>query len=274
MPTWLNNMNSLLDKAIAIIKRDLLSAMRYRGAFVMGAAGAIMEIAGLYYLSRAIGPGFRPDGMESYPFLLIGAGFYTFLVMGISSFVTATQDAQQAGTFEVLMSTSSSPLLIALLSAISTFLITGLTFFFYLLAGLWIVPLRLPPSNLAVCLLVFAISAGIAVAIGIAAAAVQVSVQKGSAVVWLLGSAVWLLTGALFPVSALPRFLRSVSMLIPLTHSVYAMRLAVLSGAPNAALGKEIIVLGLFCVTLLPASLALFSEALCRARLNGSLSFY
>jgi ABC-2 type transport system permease protein len=172
------------------------------------------------------------------------------------------------------MSTSSSPLLVTLLSAISTFLVTGLTFFFYLLAGLWIVPLRLRPSNVALCLLVFAISAGIAVAIGIAAAAVQVSVQKGSAVVWLLGSAVWLLTGAMFPVSALPRFLQSVSMLIPLTHSVDAMRMAVLSGAPNAALGKEIVVLGLFCITLLPASLALFSEALRRARLNGTLSFY
>ncbi len=53
------NVSSLLDKTAVIVRRDLLTAMRYRTGFVLGAAGAITELAAFYYLSRAVGPGFR-----------------------------------------------------------------------------------------------------------------------------------------------------------------------------------------------------------------------
>ena len=267
-------MNTLCDKAIAIFRRDLLTAIRYRGAFVMGAAGAVMEIAGTYYLARAVGPAFRPDGMDAYSFLLVGAGFYSFLLMGISSFVTAIQEAQHGGALEVLMTTSAQPVLVMSLSAMSTFVGPGATFLLYLAAGLWIAPAHVKLSNVSGCLLVLLLSACIAIAIGIAAGAVQLALQKGSAVVWMLGSAAWLLTGAMFPVSALPSWLHWVAGMIPLTHALAAMRIALLTSAPFPGLVREIAILAAFATVLLPASLGLFSESLRRARLNGSLSFY
>ena len=50
----------LLDKTAAIVRRDLLTAIRYRTGFLITAAGAAAELAAFYYLSRAIGPGFAP----------------------------------------------------------------------------------------------------------------------------------------------------------------------------------------------------------------------
>src|SRR6201987_5736302 len=99
--------SSLLDKTAVIMRRDLLTAMRYRTGFLLGGAGAITELLAFYYLSRAIGPGFRPEGIEYFPFVLVGTGFYTFLVMGVNAFLTSVRDAQQAGTLEVLMTTST-----------------------------------------------------------------------------------------------------------------------------------------------------------------------
>src|SRR5436305_1312979 len=84
--------------------------------------------------------------------------------------------------------------------------------------------------------------AEMAVAIGIVAAAVQIVVQKGSAVVWLLGSAVWFLTGTLFPVNALPKVLQTLSSFIPMTHALSAMRLALLQGATLHALRGELLI--------------------------------
>src|SRR5437899_10940536 len=114
-------MKGLLDKMAAILRRDLLSALRYRNGFLLTAFASAAELASFYFLARAIGPGFRPEGVEYFPFLLVGTGFYTFLVMGIHSFLLIVQEAQQTGTLEVLMITSTPAPILILLSATSAF---------------------------------------------------------------------------------------------------------------------------------------------------------
>ena len=263
----------LLDKTAAIVRRDLLTAIRYRTGFLITAAGAAAELAAFYYLSRAIGPGFRPDGVDYFPFLLVGTGFYTFLVMGINAFLVIVQEAQQTGTLEILMTTSTPAPVLVFLSAISAFAGNTVQLTFYLGAGLLLfgAPLH---ANILGCVVIFALSLTIAVAIGILAAALQLAIQKGSALVWLLGSGAWFMTGTLFPVATLPKSLRVLAQLIPITHSLDGMRMALLQGETWSALAGEIGILALFSLALLPFSLLVFSFTLRRARLQGTLSFY
>ncbi len=262
---------SLLDKTAVIARRDLLTAVRHRSGFLLSAVGALTELAAFYYLSRAVGPGFRPEGLEYFSFLLVGTGFYTFLLMGVHAFLQTVQEAQQTGTLEVLMTTSTSPAVLVLLSAISAFAANTVTLLFYLCAGLLFgAPLHPNPAAVTA---VFVLSVAIGVAIGLIAAALQLAIQKGSAVVWALGS-LWFLTGTMFPVQTLPKGFRDVAQLIPITHSLEGMRLAVLEGASIARVGGELMVLAIFAAILVPASLLVFSWTLLRARVQGTLSFY
>ena len=262
---------SLLDKTAVIARRDLLTAVRYRTGFLLSATGALTELAAFYYLSRAVGPAFRPDGLEYFSFLLVGTGFYTFLLMGVHAFLQTVQEAQQTGTLEVLMTTSTSPPVLVFLSAMSAFAANTVTLLFYLAAGLLFgAPLH---PNLPASIAVFLLSVIIAVAIGLIAAALQLAIQKGSAVVWALGS-VWFLTGTMFPVQTLPKALRELAQLIPITHSLEGMRLALLEGASLSRIRGEIAILAGFAALLLPASLLVFSWTLRRARTQGTLSFY
>ena len=264
----------LLDKMLAIARRDLLTAIRYRIGFFIGAAGVLAELAAFYYLSKAVGPGFRPDGVEYFPFLLVGTGLYTFLVMGINSFLHIVQEAQQTGTLEVLMTTSTPAPVLIFLSAMSAFAGSTVQLLFYLGGG-WLLAGSLPANpNIPGCIVIFCLSVVIAVAIGILAASLQLAIQKGSAVVWLLGSGIWFMTGTLFPIATLPKPLQLLSDLIPITHSLNAMRLALLQGAGFFSLRSEIVILALFCCVLLPMSVWIFSYTLRRARLEGTLSFY
>ena len=121
---------------------------------------------------------------------------------------------------------------------------------------------------------VFLVSLVVAVAMGIAAAALQVRLQKGSAVVWLFSSLAWLLTGMTFPVSVLPPWLQKLAALIPVTHSLDGLRMAMVKGASWSALAAPLAALLAFAVLLLPLSLWLFGRALRRARIEGTLSFY
>ena len=267
------NIFLLVDKMTEIVRRDLLTAIRYRTGFFMVTGGALAELFAFYCLSRAIGPGFRPEGVEYFPFVVVGSAFYTFLVMGVNAFLTSIADAQQTGTLEVLMTTSTPPAVLLFLSAVSAFAGKALNLLLYIVFGLILFGAPLHP-NFPGCVVTFIFSLGIAIALGIFAATLQLAMQKGAAVIWLLSSGVWLLTGTIFPVTSLPRYLRLISDLIPITHSLQGMRLALLQGAPFAILSRDILMLAIFNVLLLPFSMLVFAHTVRRARLQGTLSFY
>ena len=263
----------ILDKAVAVLKKDALTAIRYRNGFVLSAISPALQLATFYYLSRAVGPQFRPEGMSYFLFLLVGTGFYSFLLTGMYGFLRSIQEAQQAGTLEVLLTTSTRPMVLLLLNAISAFANAFVQLLIYAVLGVVLFSPDVQP-NIVGLTLIFAFSLLSAVAIGIVAAGLQVSIQKGSTVLWALGSSSWLLAGTLFPVSALPPAVRVLSNLLPLTHSLTGMRLAISQSLTSPALRSEIEILLLFAFVLLPASLLFFSWTVRRAQLLGTLSFY
>jgi len=160
------------------------------------------------------------------------------------------------------------------MSAMSAFAGHMVQLVIYVGGGLLLFRVPLGNPNLPGCALVFLLSAAIAVALGVFAAALQLAIQKGSALLWLFGSGTWFLTGTLFPVETLPKPLRFVAELIPVTHSLNGMRLALLQGANFAALRSEILYLAIFALLILPVSLLVLSHTLRLARLEGTLSFY
>jgi len=262
----------IIAKAMAVLRKDMLTAIRYRNGFVFGVVAPALQFATFYYLSRAVGPQFRPEGMPYFSFLIVGTGFYTFLLAGIHSFLRTVQESQQTGTLEVLMTTATSPATLLSLSALSAFASGIVQLLLYFCAGVLI--FGVPHVNVIGCLSVFLFSVLISAAIGLFAAGLQIAIHKGSAVLWLLGSTAWLMAGTMFPVAALPARLRIVSGLMPFTHSLTAMRLALFQSANSQALIREIGILALFLLVLMPASVIFFSQMVRRARQFGTLSFY
>ena len=266
-------MKPALGKLHAILRRDLLTAIRHRTGFAITALSLLTQLAAFYFLSRAIGPAFRPGGVEYFPFLLVGTGVYTFFVMTTQSFLSTVQEAQKTGTMEVLMTTSTPPAQLVVLSSISAFAGNLVSLALYLAAGvaLFRAPIHV---NVLSCLAVLILSLVIALALGIAAAAIQITFQKGSAVVWLLGSGAWFLSGAMFPTESLPHPLAIAAHAIPLTYSVEGMRMALLQGQSLLAMAPTLGGLAGFSLALLPLTLWGLSFSLRRARQDGTLSFY
>lgn len=264
---------AILDKLHAILRRDLLTAVRYRAGFTFLAVSLFIQVAAFYFLARAIGPGFRPGGVEYFPYLLVGTGFYTFFVMSTQAFLSTIQQAQQTGTMEVLMTTSTAPAQLVVLSSISAFAGNLLNLGAYVLAGVAIFRAPVHP-NFLTALTVLTLALVIALALGISAAAIQVWIQKGSALVWLLGSGLWFLSGAMFPIEKLPQPLLLLSRCFPLYYAVEGMRKALLEGASLRATASTIGALLAFGLVLLPLALWGFASSLRRARQNGTLSFY
>ncbi len=262
----------IIEKIIAVLKKDVITTLRYRNGFVLSSLAQVAQVATFYYLARAVGPQFRPEGMPYFLFLLIGTGFYTFLLSGAHSFLKNIQQSQQGGTLEILLTTATPAAVLVSLGALSAFGEGLLQFAVYAGTGIFLFAPALRVS-VAACLVIFGFSVLSAFAIGLFAAGMQISMHKGSAVLWVLGSGAWLLSGTLFPVAALPKPVQMVSYLIPFTHSLTAMRLAVLGGGVSAV-AHEIEILALFTLFLVPAGVLFFSSMVRLARQNGTLSFY
>jgi ABC-2 type transport system permease protein len=266
-------MTSTLDKLHAILRRDLLTAVRHRSGLIVTLVGVFTELAAFYFLSRAIGPGFRPGGVEYFPFLLVGTGVYTFFVMSAQAFLSSVQEAQQTGTLEVLMTTSTAPAELVILSSISAFAGNLVNLLVYLFAGVAVFRASIHVNFLS-CIAVLFFSLAIALALGIIAATLQVAFQKGSALLWLLSSGLWFLSGTMFPIQSLPYPLELLARAIPLTYAIDGMRRALLEGRSIREMVPTLAILAGFGLILLPLALAGLSLSLRRARRNGTLSFY
>src|SRR5207248_1119220 len=69
-----------------------------------------------------------------------------------------------------------------------------------------------------------------AIAIGVVAAALQLWMQRGTALVWALGTVTWLFSGAMFPIAVLPHSIRAIAAATPFAVAITGLRLAVLDG--------------------------------------------
>jgi len=262
----------MLAKAAAVVQKDFLTAVRYRNGMFLNAFAPAMQLLLSLYLARAVGPQFRPDGIPYFGFLLIGTGFFMFLHNCMHGFLNVVQESQQAGTFEALMTTPTPPLMLLCLAAVSAIGTALLQFVLYIGAGLCFFPGTLHIAPLA-AVATLVLSVLIAIAFGILAAGLQISIHKGSVLLWMFGSTAWVFAGTLFPVGSLPAPLRILSQWLPLTHSLTAMRAATYGGIHPRLLG-EVSILLTFAIVLVPSSIAFFSWTVRRARLLGTLSFY
>ena len=204
---------------LAITAR-LLTAIRYRTGFVITAAGALAELAAFYYLSRAVGAGFRPDGVGYFPFLIVGTGFSHMPGDGDQRFSPYCAGSAANGNtgdpddnFDSGAGTDFPERNVGFCRkhGAASVLCGGRA-----AAG------RFTSAQSHYCWLHcdLGLSLVIAVAIGILAAAVQLAVQKVP--LCLAGIRIWFMTGTLFPVSTLPKPLQVLGGLIPITHSLSA----------------------------------------------------
>jgi ABC-2 type transport system permease protein len=266
-------MKLFFGKLAVVFKRDLLVALRLRGGLA-SLVTLLFDVAGLYYLTRSIGPLYRPEGIDYFAFATIGTAYVTFLLAGMSAFVHVIQEFQGSGVLEVLLSSRTPPVTVITLNATPPLFRLGLTLLITFLAAYSVIsgtPLPFDPLS---SIVVFLLSVVIIAIFGIMAAAVQLVTRKGQTVLWLAGSAAWFLGGTMYPVGALPERLQTLAHLLPVTYAVDAFRAAIVKGATLYDLRIELLVLLSVIAVLGPASVVMFNTALRIARQRGLLSWY
>jgi ABC-2 type transport system permease protein len=269
-------MKRALRKLLALFYRDLAIARGYRSAFVLEIFEALFAVATFYYLSRFIeSPQLSrvlPQGRNYFAFVLIGFALFDYLGVALDSFDKMLEDALQNRVLEALLVTRTSLLTILSGSLLYPFLTAVLRTVIYLAWGVVLFGFSLSGANWLGAIIVLLVSVLAFSGLGILSASYLLLYKRGNPAKWILLGISALASGMMYPVSVLPGYLQFTARLLPITYSLDGMRAALLGGAGLLALRSEIMALLTFAAILIPLSFFVFSWALQRTRVTGTLT--
>ena len=278
MELVIKGLYDFLRKSFAFLKRDFWIMLSYRFAFLLQLFGIFFQLAMFFFISRLFGGAITPYlqryGVDFFSYVLMGVAFMGYLGVAMSSFSASIRQGQVTGTLELMLVTPTRLSVILLASSFGNFAVTSLRIVLYLIVGTVVFGVDLSNVNLLSAAVVQILTITTFGSIGIISASFVMVFKKGDPVTALVGRLSPLLGGVFVPPEVFPLWLKAISYMLPLTHSLIAMRLAVYQGYTIFQLAPQILVLLGFTVVLLPVSIFAFHLAVRKAKKEGSLIQY
>lgn len=264
----------------AFVRRDAKIAFSYRLQFFFQVSSVLTVLFTFFFLSfmlrRVEGDitSLERYGGSYFGFALIGAAFSGYFDSALRTFGQGIRQAQITGTFEAMVATPCPLSWVVAGSAAYTLLLTTFRTALFLAFGVAIFSQGLSLHAWPAAMLVFVATLGAALALGIFSAGFIVLFKQGDPVTGALTGLSWLLSGILYPREILPVWVQRVADGLPMTHTLEAMRLALLTGASIRDVARPLLFLCAFAGLGLPLALLWFRWAMVRARVTGSLAKY
>jgi ABC-2 type transport system permease protein len=272
------NLLRTLRKLRSLFLRDLAIARSYRAVFLLELVETLFGVAAFYYLSRFIAsPALSralPQGGSYFAFVLVGFAFFDYLNVAINAFDQSLEEARRNGTLESLLVTQTTLPVILAGSVFYPFALLSLRTAVYLGWGVALFGFPAARANWLGAAIVLAASVLAFAGLGVLSASYLLLFKRGNPAKWLFLSVAGLVSGVMYPVSALPVPLQWVARLVPVTYSLEGMRAAVLGHASLTELWPFVRDLLVFAAVLLPVSFAVFSFALKRTKVTGTLTHF
>jgi ABC-2 type transport system permease protein len=258
--------------AWACVRRDALIDISYKVSFVFDLIDAMLMVVAYALLAGLFGA--QPlDGFSALGFLLVGVAGNAALMTALVCFSQAVRGVQVAGAIKTILTTPTPPVVVMLLSSIYPFVRASVDLCIWLIAAALLgAPLvGLDVSSVAATVIVFLLASAAMAGLGFASAAFAVVFKRGDPVVWLVNAVTMLLSGVLFPTSALPDMAERVSRLLPTTHALDALRATLLAGADLADVAPDALALLGFALIAVPMGLLALAWSVRHARKEGTL---
>jgi ABC-2 type transport system permease protein len=203
--------------------------------FIYSVAKPVSSALILVLMLEVIGAGGRP---EFRAFVVIGSALWSFVIAGISGLAWSVLDDRERYRMLKYVYVSPSDFLVVLLGrGIARTAVGGMGAIITLAIGIVALGVPFDPGRIDWPLLIVVTALGLAsiVAIGIVLAAICLQTRQES---WsypeAVSGALFLVSGAVFPLSVLPSPLQAIGLLTPLSWWVEGTRLALFPGGLTA----------------------------------------
>ena len=262
-------------KLPAFFRRDLLTALSYRTAFVLDWGNLAVQLLLFSLIGRLVDPGaLAGSGSGSYiEFTAVGIALASFMQMAMSRATSTVREEQLMGTLESVLLTPTRPVTFSLGSVVYDLAYVPLRTVIFLTVASALFDLGFAPSGIAGIVAILFGFIPFVWGLGMMAAGFTLTIRRASVVAGLVGLALTVGSNTYFPVEVLPSWLRPVAELNPLTVSLEAARRTLTGGGWGPVAEAITAVLPLAALTMVLGVLVL-RWALHHERARGTLGQY
>lgn len=266
---------NLLIKLWAFVKRDFQSEVSYRLAFVLQVAGMFFSLLAFFYMTGMIDPETEGlEGIRPFDWMLVGISFQFYFSAALFSFSQKIRSEQVLGTLEAMLVSPTPTSMVIFSSAAFDFTYGAIRVAIYMIFAVLVFGVTLYASGLGAFALGAILTLLSSVGLGVLSASFILYFKRGNPINFLLSGATTFLGSVFFPVQQLPQWIRPASELLPVTWSLRIVRGSLLQGKGIAEMARELSVLAVMTVVLLPAGLICSRFAIRKAKREGSLVQY
>ncbi|MBA3841369.1 MAG: ABC transporter permease [Actinobacteria bacterium] len=262
-----------MSASLTLAWRDFVTTRSYRAALVFDLVWGVVDLLLYFFISKIVNlAGADLHGAPSY-FAFAVAGVLGSLIVGSATAEIASRirEEQLTGTLELLTAQPIHTAELALGTAVFPLLYAVVRVALYFAIAVVALDLPTAHTDLLGATVLLLLSAFAFLPLGIAAAAVTVVLKRGSAIVDAGVFAMTFVSGALFPLSVLPGWLRAIGRVMPTKPAFDGLRHALFGGGGWG--GDALILLTIGCIGA-PLSVALLDAGLRHARRTGTLAQY
>ncbi|MDI6840874.1 MAG: ABC transporter permease [bacterium] len=268
-----------LRKILAFLYRDFLEQISYKIAFFFEIFGIFASVITFYFLSKLFGgrisPYLEPYGGDYFSFVLIGIAFSNYLGVSLMGLSNSVRSAQVTGTLEALLVTKTSLPFLLFASTVYSFLLTSLSVVVYVVVGVSLFGAKIVGGmNLLSALIILILTIISFTSLGMLSCSFILVFKRGNPFNWIFTTLSELLGGVFYPITILPIWLSKISILLPITHSLKAMRLILLKNYTLAGVSANIIYLTIFSAIMVPIGILSFRIATNKAKRDGTLTHF
>jgi ABC-2 type transport system permease protein len=247
----------------------------YRTQAVLTMLSWILPVFTYYFTGTALGNELVSKlGTGNYTsFFVVGLAFQGYVPSTIATVSQRLRNEQLYGTLEYYVLSPSGVLGFLTYSSIWGFALNSVNAAIILAVGVAL-GVRFLPSGIVAASVIAALLMLSTFGIAAMSGAVVMVTKQGNPISFFFSTFTVLMGNVVFPIAALPWYLRYVSYTIPLTWALQGLRGALLYGEGIAQLLPVIGILAAFAAVTVPLGLLSYRVAFDRARRDGTLSQY
>jgi ABC-2 type transport system permease protein len=265
-------------KIPAFLRRDLLTMLSYRAAFVGDLVAIAVQALTFGFIAKLVDPSALPtyNGVQAgyFEFVMVGVVIATVSGLLLQKVSMAIRQEQMIGTLEALLVTPTHPTTVQAGSAAFDLLFVPVRMAVLLLVVALTLGLDfrvdgvLPSLVLLLCFVPFVWG------LGLLAAGAVVTFRRGGGVIGVAMAGLGLASGAFFPLALLPGWVQVLAEANPVAIAIEGIRGALIGGAGWDGIGTSAVILLPLSALSVFAGVLAFRAALAREHRNGTLGLY
>lgn len=262
-------------KLPAFFRRDLLTALSYRTAFILDWGNLLVQLFLFSLIGRLVDPtALEGSGSSSYiEFTAVGIALAGFMQLALTRATASVREEQLMGTLESVLLTPTSPITFTLGSVVYDLIYVPIRTVIFLTIASVIFDLGFGVAGIAGVMVILFSFIPFVWGLGMVAAGVTLTIRKASVVAGLVGLGLTIGSNTYFPVDVLPSWIQPLARANPLTVSLGAARRVLTGGGWRPVLDAVTPVVPLAVVALVMGVVVL-RIALGRERAKGTLGQY